>query len=243
MVDSAISNKTQIESERDFALSELKDTKYQLTAALGDLEIARSDNTRIMTANENLQSALEAFQDEREAEMRMIDEQRMEEGQAVNAAHETAMNALKQMHENEMHQVQKASDNAVKNVMGEMELLEDQLEKLKSENNQTRRSLDEAIKRLQSTQEDVIDRDVMKNILVDWVTLTDKSKREQVLLLMANLLHFSDEERQKIKLTTSLVRRDSSWIPPPSKADVEHLEGDNVHEKWVNFLMAETDDE
>jgi hypothetical protein len=29
---------------------------------------------------------------------------------------------------------------------------------------------------------------------------------------------------------------------PLSKANVEHLEGDNVREKWVNFLLAETDD-
>ena len=29
---------------------------------------------------------------------------------------------------------------------------------------------------------------------------------------------------------------------PPSKADIEHLEGTNVADKFVNFLMAETDD-
>jgi seryl-tRNA synthetase len=149
-----------------------------------------------------------------------------------------------------MYEIQKASDKAVKNLMHEMELVENDMEKLKSEKNQMRRSLDEAIYRLQSTQEDVIDRNMMKNILVDWCTLNDQKKREQILQLMANLLHFSEEEREKVHLTSTSHRNSVgsrvvgafSAPLPPSKADVEHLEGSNVHEKWVNFLMAETDD-
>jgi hypothetical protein len=250
LVDSAMSSRTQIESERDTALSELRDAKQQLAAALGDLEISRADNTRIMTANNNLQSALEAFQDERQAEMGMIDEQRREAEEGVKSAHATATSALKQIHEAEMYEIQKASDKAVKNLMHEMELVENDMEKLKSEKNQMRRSLDEAIYRLQSTQEDVIDRNMMKNILVDWCTLNDQKKREQILQLMANLLHFSEEEREKVHLTSTSHRNSVgsrvvgafSAPLPPSKADVEHLEGSNVHEKWVNFLMAETDD-
>jgi len=249
VVDSAMSSRTQIESQRDTALSELRDAKQQLAAALGDLEISRSDNSRMMTANNNLQSALEAFQDEREAEMEMIDEQRREAENVFKSANATATSALRQIHEAEMDEIQKASDTAVKNVMHEMELLEDEMKKLKSENNQMRRSLDEAIHRLQNTQEDVIDRNVMKNILVDWCTLNDKRTRQQVLQIMANLLHFSEEEREKVHLTSRNLDSVGAKVVgalaapfPQSKTDVEHLEGSNVHEKWVNFLMAETDD-
>uniref|UniRef100_A0A7S0TDE5 GRIP domain-containing protein n=1 Tax=Pseudo-nitzschia delicatissima TaxID=44447 RepID=A0A7S0TDE5_9STRA len=249
VMDSAMSSRTQLETERDNALSELRDSKQQLAATLGDLEISRADYSRIIMANENLQSALEAFQDERRAEMEMIDEQRRESEEALKSAHATATSAMKQIHENEMYEIQKASDNAVKNVMHEMELVEGNLEKLKSENNQMRRSLDEAIHRLQTTQEDVIDRNVMKNILLDWCTLNDKTKRHQVLQVMANLLHFSEEEKEKVHLTSKSLDSVRTRVVgalaaplPPSKADVEHLEGSNVHEKWVNFLMAETDD-
>jgi len=249
VMDSALSSRTQLETERDNALSELKDTKQQLAATLGDLEVSRADYSRIIVANENLQSALEAFQDERRAEIGMIDEQRRESEEAVKSAHATATSALKQIHENEMYEIQKASDNAVKNIMHEMELVEGNFEKLKSNNHQMRRSLDEAIHRLQTTQEDVIDRNVMKNILLDWCTLNDKSKRHQVLQVMANLLHFSDDERDKLHLTSKSLDSVRAKVVgaltaplPPSKADVEHLEGSNVHEKWVNFLMAETDD-
>jgi len=248
-LDSTLSSRTQLETERDNALSELKDLKQQLAAARGDLEISRADCSRTVMANENLQSALEAFQDERRAEMEMIDEQRRQSEETLRSAHVTATNALKQIHETEIYDVQKASDDAVKNAMQEMELVESNLEKAKSENYQMRRSLDEAIHRLQTTQEDVIDRNVMKNILLDWCTLNDKSKRQQVLQVMANLLHFSEEEREKVHLTSKSLESVRAQVVgalaaplPPSKADVEHLEGSNVHEKWVNFLMAETDD-
>jgi len=249
VMDSAMSSRTQLEIERDNALSKLRDSKQQLAATLGDLEISRADYSRIIMANDNLQSALEAFQDERRAEMEMIDEQSRESEEAIKSAHATATSALKQIHDTETYKIQKASDNAVKNVMHEMELVEGNLEKSKSENNQLRRSLDEAIHRLQTTQEDVIDRNVMKNILLDWCTLNDKSKRHQVLQVMANLLHFSEDEKEKVHLTSKSLDSVRAKVVgaltaplPPSKADVEHLEGSNVHEKWVNFLMAETDE-
>ena len=160
-----------------------------------------------------------------------------------------ATSALKQIHETEMFEIQKACDNAVKKVMEEMESVETNLRNLKSENNQMRRSLDEAIHRLQTSQEDIIDRNIMKNILLDWCTLNDKSKRHQVLQVMANLLHFSEVEKEKVHLTSKSLDSVRAKVVgalaaplPPSKADLEHLEGSNVHEKWINFLMAETDD-
>ena len=133
--------------------------------------------------------------------------------------------------------------------MREVRELECTVEKLRSENNQMRRSLDEAIQRLQATQEDVIDRTLMKNILLDWCTMHDKSKRQQVLELMANVLHFSEDEREKVHLTHMDIESVRDRVVgaiaaplPPSKADVEHLQGENVREKWISFLMAETDD-
>ena len=147
-----------------------------------------------------------------------------------------------------MKQVQKAADMAVKNSMNEVTLLEVKIEKLRSENNQMRRSLDEAIHRLQTTQEDVIDRTLMKNILLDWCTMKNNQKRQQVLELMANVLHFSEDEREKVNLTHMDIESVRSRVVgalapiPPSKTDVENLQGDNVREKFLNFMLAETED-
>ena len=248
-VQNAMSSHSQAETERDTALLEVRELKQQLTATLADLEIAKADASRITIANQNLQNALESFQDERQAEMSLLEEQRKETEEAINAANEAKAEATRQIHEAEMKQVQNASDAAVKNAMDEIHQLENKVEKYRLESSQLRRSLDEAIHRLQTTQEDIIDRTLMKNILLDWCTMKDKSKRHQVLQLMANVLHFSEEEREKVHLTEMDIQSVRSSIVnavaaplPPSKADIEHLEGTNVADKFVNFLMAETDD-
>eukprot|EP00980_Cylindrotheca_fusiformis_P029326 scaffold23297_cov132-Cylindrotheca_fusiformis.AAC.4 len=248
-VQSALHSSTKVESERDEALSELRDTKQQLAAAVADLEIAKADIARITVANNNLSDALEAFQEERRAEMELMDEQRKEAENAISCAHEAAIENLKEAHSAELRQLQSAGDMALKNKMGELSLLEARVEKLKSENNQIRRSLDEAIHRLQTSQEDVVDRVLMKNILLDWCTKVDKKNRQEVLELMANVLHFNDEEREKVHLTHMHIESVRSRVVgafvaplPPSKANVENLEGSNVGEKFLSFLLAETDD-
>jgi hypothetical protein len=84
----------------------------------------------------------------------------------------------------------------------------------------------------------------MKNILLDWFAKTGKGKRD-VLALMASVLHFTEEERDAIHIGDGpgafqkVVGAVAAPLPP-SAADMQHLEGANVREKWVNFLLAET---
>ena len=241
---SAQSSTAQLEAERDEAIAKVQDMQLQLSAALADVDVARSDTERVMTANNNLQAALEAFQNEREAEMAMLEENRREQEEATAAAHAAALEATHEAHQDDIRQIQQASEAEVQKSMEQIKSLEEKLEKLRLEDNQTRRSLDEAIQRLQVTQDDVIDRAFMKNILLDWLTKKEMKERSQVLGLMASVLHFTDDEKERVHI----IDEDSSRglrkfvAPPPSKADLEHLEGDNVREKWVNFLIAETDD-
>ncbi len=250
MVQSTISSQSQLESERDAAIAEVRDLKQQLRAAQADLDIARADQQRIVTANTNLQSALEAFQDERQAEMNMLDEQRLESEEAIQSAHVAATEALKQTHAAEIRQFQLVAETRLKQATDVASDLKASLNKVKSEHLQTRRALDEAIHRLQTTQEDVIDRTLMKNILIDWCTMKDKDKRHQVLQLMASVLHFTEEEKESVHLThldiesvrSRVVGALAAPIPPP-KSKPEDLKGDNVSEKWINFLLTETDDD
>ena len=240
---SAESNTAQLEAERDEAMAKLRDMQLQLSAALADVEVARSDTERVMKANNNLQAALEAFQNEREAEMAMVEESQRDREEATAAAHAAALEATHEAHQAELRQIQQVADAAVSNSMDEIKLLEEKLEKFRIENVQTRRSLDEAIQRLQQTQDDVIDRAFMKNILLDWLTKTDKKERAQVLSLMANVLHFADDEKERVHIIDDSSRGLRKFVaPPPPKTDLEHLAGENVREKWVNFLIAETDD-
>lgn len=230
-----------LESERDEALARGHDLQLQLSAALADLDIAKSDVERTMISNGNLQAALEAFQNEREAEVAMLEESRREQEEVMSAAHAAALDATHEANQAEIRQIQRVADAAVTHSMDEIKRLEDKLEAYRMENVQTRRSLDEAIKRLQATQDDVIDRTYMKNITLDWLMKTDRREKGQVLELMASVLHFSEAEKEKVHIDDGGGLR-KLVAPPPSKADLDHLEGDNVREKWVNFLIAEAED-
>ena len=238
---SAESSTIQLEAERDEALAKVHDLQLQLSAAIADINIAKSDTERIQIANVNLQAALEAFQNERDSEIAMMEENRREQEQAMAAAQAAALNALHEANQMEMRQLQRASDAALLNSMDEIKKLEEKLEKFRIENVQTRRSLDEAIKRLQATQDDVIDRTFMKNILLDWLTKSERKEKMQVLELMASVLHFTEAEKERVHVDDGGGLR-KLVAPPPPKVDLEQLEGDNVREKWVNFLIAEADD-
>jgi chromosome segregation ATPase len=246
---SAESNTAQLETDRDAAQAGVQDLRQQLAAALADVEVARSDTNRVMTGNNNLQTALEAFQSEREAELSMLEEQKLEAEHATEAAHAAALEATRDASDATVREIQQASNAAVKNSMNEVEQLEAKLEKYRMENIQMRRSLDEAISRLQTTQEDVIDRTLMKNILLDWLTKTSSKEKKSILEIMASVLHFTDQEKERVNIdgsTFALRKAVMGHIAAPlpaSKADMEHLEGDNVRDKWVNFLLAETNDD
>jgi chromosome segregation ATPase len=241
---SAESSTVQLEGERNAAMAEAEDLRQQLAASLADVEVARSDTNRVMTGNNNLQGALEALQGEREAELSMLEEQRMEADEATAAAHAATLAATHEANTAHIREIQQASDEALKKTMEEQKQLEAKLETFRAENVQMRRSLDEAIHRLQTTQEDVIDRTLMKNILLDWLMKTNAKEKKPILEVMASVLHFTEEEKQKVHIDDRHIALGKVMGPfPPSKADMQHLEGDNVREKWVNFLLAETDDD
>jgi hypothetical protein len=103
--------------------------------------------------------------------------------------------------------------------------------------------LDEAIHRLQTNQEDIIDRSLMKNILLDWHSKSGKARRE-VMLVMASVLHFTEDDKNKCGIGdgSSTIDRVVGAVAPPLTPAVklpEELDGDTIREKWVNFLIAE----
>ena len=153
----------------------------QLAAAVTDVGIAKSDTERVMTANANRRSALEAFQSEREAELSLMDDQRRELEEASAAAHAAALEATHEAHDAQLREVKRDCEHQINQIRDEVRRLEEKNEMLRLDNVQTRRSLDEAIQRLQAKQESVVDRTVMENILRDWLTKPGAKERCQIL--------------------------------------------------------------
>lgn len=247
VAENASSNSAKLSTERDAALAEVGSLRQQLAAAQADIEIAQQDAARAQKASENLQMALESIQSEREAELALLEEQRRSLEESTAAAHAAALEATHEANEARIREVRAEAHLELLGAKAEIKKLEEKLESFRTENVQMRRSLDEAIGRLQHNQEDVIDRTLMKNILLDWLTKSGSKEKREILELMASVLHFTEEEKGRVHiggevLSLGKVVATVAAPPPPPKADVGHLQGSNVREKWVNFLMAETED-
>ena len=68
------------------------------------------------------------------------------------------------------------------------------------------------------------------------------------MILLGSILHFTEDEKDKAFIgdgpgTFDMVYGAVAAPLPPAKLNVDKIEGDNVREKWVNFLLAETGDE
>jgi hypothetical protein len=241
-------NLNKMMTERDAARAQAVDLEQQLAATIADWNIAKTDLSRVLAMNSNLQRALEAFQVEREAEMALWEESRISAEQALIDAHRTELKAIRDTSDQMIRDIQLAADKAVTNMMQDLSLSEQKIEEYRKECITTRRSLDEAIHQLQRSQEDVIDRSVIKNILIDWHSKSGKAKKD-VMSLISNLLHFNDEEKEKCGLGSSsgsLAEKVAvAVVPPliPPAKSVDQLEGDTVRDKFVNFLLAELGDD
>merc|ERR1712157_694577 len=88
----------------------------------------------------------------------------------------------------------------------------------------------------------------MKNILLDWHSKRGSAKKD-VVEIMASVLHFTEEEKDKVgvgefgTISSGPLRKVVGVVaaPLPKPAlNVDKLEGENMREKWVIFLLAET---
>jgi len=245
--ESKNSSQAALSAERDAAKAEVLDLQQRLAAVQADLEVAQADYYRAMTSSSNLQEAMAAFSDEREAEIALLEDSRNTSEEALLAAHELALQAMKQENNRVVQEMHMASDKAVTNMMNDLKESEAKQEVARRESVSLRRSLDEAIQRLQTNEEDVIDRALMKNILLDWHSKSGKAKRD-VMAVMSSVLHFSDSEKEKCFLndTGNGIGKVVGSLAPPIASpaiSLDDLEGNNIKEKWVNFLLSESDNQ
>lgn len=265
-------------SERDALKAQVSNLEQFLAAAQADLDLANTDCSRALLANENLQRALEDFQSERDAEITLLTDQQKASEEAIAASHAASLEAMREANAADMRDVQYAADKSVQNALAEMDKMEATIhvsafiynigfstlcgvswkilpyycfmrrkKECRKDNLNLRKALDEAIARLQTNQEDVIDRSLIKNIILDWHVKKGKAKRD-VMILLGSILHFTEDEKDKAFIgegpgTFDKVVGAVAAPLPPAKLNVDKIEGDTVREKWVNFLLAETGDE
>ena len=111
-------------SERDELKARVSDLEQFLAAAQADLELANTDCSRALLANENLQRALEDFQSERDAEISLLTDQQKASEEAITAAHAASLEAMREANAADMRDIQYAADKSVQNALAELDRME-----------------------------------------------------------------------------------------------------------------------
>ncbi len=129
---------------------------------------------------------------------------------------------------------------------------------LSNEKKKMQKQLNEALNQLGETKGDVVDRPLVTNLIVNYF---ERNRSREVLGLIARILLFTDEQKENVglkvpptsKIISSLfntIITGGGMIAPTDSSDPlrQHatpskpkVEGNNLAELWVNFLIAESE--
>lgn len=219
---------------------ELGDKNAEMEAAKADLIIVRQDLMLRDTENRNLQEAIGHLERERDLLASRTSAglqgktKEFEEELHTKIDHANEVWAAKLHAQEEVVRLteQKRQDEEILRRKAELEFTE--------EKRRMQRTLENALKQLENSQRDVVDRELITNLIVSYFK---RNKSDDVLDLISKILTFTDEQKQVV----GLVARPGAFIEsifssigvaPPAPPEVE---GDNLAELWVNFLMSEAE--
>lgn len=237
----------RVTAERNDAKAKSLDIEQQLAAVTADFDLMNKDYLRALTSNTNLQLAHESFQSEHEAELDQLEESRISAREAMKTVNNASLQAFKEESKKIMKDIHTTAYENVQSVMNELRVTEKKIKHCRKEYVNLSHSLDESIHRLHIYQEDVIDRSLIKNILLDWHLRSGRARRE-VMGLIASFLHFTKDEKMKCGIGESSGNIGQVFVgavaPPllPAVKRYDQLEGNTVQQKWVNFLLSESGD-
>jgi hypothetical protein len=110
-----------------------------------------------------------------------------------------------------------------------------------NEKKKMQKTLEIAVSQMRNTDDDVVDRALVTNLFVDYIK---KRRSLDVLALIGKILNFTDEQKEAVGLKVpsqnyikSLITSIVGPLAPPSPPEVE---GDNLAELWINFLLTES---
>lgn len=216
--------------------------EYRYQNMKSDNQLLKEDLTQRNLELSNLLQSISQFQHDRELEITRlhneykvkfsIHERKCKEEMNIEIA--KAGDVIRLLEKTIQQQRQTLEDDALMRRRTEMEIA--------SERKKMQATFNDTIARLKNSQEDVVDRTLVSNLLVSYF---QRKRSLDVLELIARILVFSEEQKAAVGLKPSAVSFVSffqSIVGAPQKP-VENLEGYNLAEMWVNFLLVETESE
>uniref|UniRef100_A0A7S2WTQ4 GRIP domain-containing protein n=1 Tax=Rhizochromulina marina TaxID=1034831 RepID=A0A7S2WTQ4_9STRA len=218
-----------------------RDAETRARALEADLELTRQDHERSSLISANLQRVLEQFQSDKGAELAQLRELHEREVTGLQEALSSQVAQLRKAHTEELDQRSEETNRArmaMDHAQHQLALVEKDKERKIAD---MRRSLDQAIAQLQASDEDVVDRKLITNLIVAYHS---RARSREVLELMSRILNFSVEDQRKVGLLGrglgigKLLGNVLTPLPTP-ELPRDQVENSSLLELWVAFLEAE----
>ena len=244
--------KSQLEdTKRQYAQVEVQkyEVESQLEASVSDVMIIRHDLSLRNQELENLHKALNNLEKEYENKMRVIKNENQSKIDLIEQEWLSKSNDEKEFLAQDIEFYKKKVEEVEEKCQDEI-LMRRKLEMdISAEKRKLNHTLEIALNKLQHSQEDTVDRTLVKNLVV---TYFRQRRSIEVLGLIAKILGFTDDDKVIAGLQVSDASIVSSFfqtilsplasgstiITPKKTVDIE---GDNLAEMWQSFLMQESD--
>ncbi|GAA5965070.1 hypothetical protein JCM8115_006650 [Rhodotorula mucilaginosa] len=227
--------------------------EMELAHAKADRETLREERDREMESAANLSAVLEEFQATKDRELQgML-------GDLQDRLHETerALATYRKRAEEAEHRLHGAHDDSQKVLDLAKEVKEKHLliGKLRHEAVILNEHLIEAMRRLKrDSGENSVDRRLVSNVLITFITTPrGDSKRFEMLQLIASILSWTDDQREKVGLQRASGALSSSSVISSGRAGArgharsgkgkavedEGVENESFSNLWIEFLLKE----
>ncbi len=239
---------------------ELYDTKNALEVLQVDNLGLQEDLDSRHIELQNLHLALENMRNEGEQKIRQLVGEHATKLASVEHAYSQSTTNMETSYQKTLHE----QEETIKNLTikcDDVALLQRKYEiDLNNEKKKMQQQLNEALNQLGETKGDVVDRVLVTNLIVNYF---ERNRSREVLGLIARILLFTDEQKEIVglkvpptsKIISSLfntIITGGGIIAPTDSSDPlrqnatplkPKVEGNNLAELWVNFLIAESESE
>lgn len=203
-----------------------------------DAMVARRELQQKAAELSNLHAALLAFERDSSAAQRKTNEVWRQRQDDLRAEFDQQLEATVREWEARLKAQEQLTQAQEQRVREEEVARRKLLQDAGAERQRMQQTMQTALKQLQNSQDDVVDRALVANLLSSYL---GRRRPREVLQVLSKILSFSDAQMVEVGLKvapTNLVDSFINAIAP--RVDKVEVHGENLAEMWVNFLLEES---
>lgn len=224
----------------------------RLQVVEADLQVAAADRQRAEMALHSMQGVLEQFQAERATESEAWEQRFIQEQQAATHMLKVKEQTMRAAIEKEIEVAKEEGRRKLEAERQSLDAQRSEYNAIKQEVIQLRAALDTTKRSLLSSEGELLDRRLVANLLVRYVSSRHDKK---VLELLSRIAGFTDEDQMAVGLLNSgpglgthiihglfniITGSGEDDSEPPGAMKSEDIHGDTLKDAWLNYLLAES---